>query len=70
LNVFDWLTRLILLYQFLEGFKLPSKLDRATLIDVTHTSLATKLSGTLARQLAADVVDAVLTIRPPAPAKG
>jgi len=39
-------------------------LDRATLINVAHTSLATKLSPNLAKQLAADVVDAVLTIRP------
>ena len=40
-------------------------LDRATLINVAHTSLATKLNPALAKQLAADVVDAVLTIRPP-----
>ncbi|KAG1771792.1 hypothetical protein CY34DRAFT_801980 [Suillus luteus UH-Slu-Lm8-n1] len=54
---------------FLDTFKLPSKLDRPTLINVAHTSLATKLHASLAKQLAADVVDAVLTIRPPAPPK-
>ncbi|KAF9819146.1 hypothetical protein IEO21_02317 [Rhodonia placenta] len=52
---------------FLDSFKRPSKLDRATLINVAHTSLATKLHPALAKQLAADVVDAVLTIRPPPP---
>ncbi|KAF7306145.1 hypothetical protein HMN09_00769800 [Mycena chlorophos] len=54
---------------FLETFKQPIKLDRATLINVANTSLATKLAAPLAKQLAADVVDAVLTIRPPAPPK-
>ncbi|KAG2339734.1 T-complex protein 1 zeta subunit, partial [Suillus weaverae] len=54
---------------FLDTFKLPSRLDRPTLISVAHTSLATKLHASLAKQLAADVVDAVLTIRPPAPPK-
>ncbi|KAG8936818.1 T-complex protein 1 subunit zeta [Tulasnella sp. 418] len=53
---------------FLDTYKIPSKLDRATLISVAHTSLATKLPGNLAKQLAADVVDAVLLIRPPPPA--
>jgi chaperonin GroEL (HSP60 family) len=57
-------------YQFLDEFKQPAKLDRATLINVAHTSLATKLNAGLAKQLAADVVDAVITIRPPAPSKG
>jgi len=52
---------------FLDTFKQPSKLDRPTLINVAHTSLATKLHASLAKQLAADVVDAVLTIRPPPP---
>lgn len=56
--------------QFLDSFKRPSKLDRATLINVAHTSLATKLHPALAKQLAADVVDAVLTIRPPPPSAG
>ncbi|KIK98347.1 hypothetical protein PAXRUDRAFT_823952 [Paxillus rubicundulus Ve08.2h10] len=55
---------------FLDTFKQPSKLDRPTLINVVHTSLATKLHPSLAKQLAADVVDAVLTIRPPPPPKG
>ncbi len=54
--------------QFLDTFKRPVKLDRATLINVAYTSLATKVNSALAKQLAADVVDAVLTIRPPAPA--
>ncbi|KIY50149.1 T-complex protein 1 zeta subunit [Fistulina hepatica ATCC 64428] len=54
--------------KFLDGFKQPSKLDRATLINVANTSLATKLNSSLAKQLSADVVDAVLTIRPPPPA--
>ncbi|KAI9572229.1 chaperonin Cpn60/TCP-1 family [Boletus coccyginus] len=55
---------------FLDTFKQPSKLDRPTLINVAHISLATKLHASLAKQLAADVVDAVLTIRPPPPPKG
>jgi T-complex protein 1 subunit zeta len=42
-------------------------MDRATLISVAHTSLSTKLNARLAKQLAPDVVDAVLTIRPPPP---
>ncbi|KAF8633291.1 hypothetical protein AX17_004466 [Amanita inopinata Kibby_2008] len=54
---------------FLDAFKQPSQLDRATLINVAYTSLATKLNATLSKQLAADVVDAVLTIRPPPPPK-
>jgi T-complex protein 1 subunit zeta len=45
-------------------------LDRATLINVAHTSLATKLQPQLAKQLAADVVDAVLAIRPRPSPKG
>ncbi|KAJ7446175.1 chaperonin Cpn60/TCP-1 family [Mycena galericulata] len=55
---------------FLDSFKQAVKLDRATLINVANTSLATKVSAAMAKQLAADVVDAVLTIRPPAPEKG
>ena len=43
---------------------MPVKLDRATLINIANTSLATKLNGVLAKQLAADVVDAVTAIRP------
>lgn len=54
---------------FLDTFKRQLKLDRPTLINVAHTSLATKLHASLAKKLAADVVDAVLTIRPPPPAK-
>jgi T-complex protein 1 subunit zeta len=56
--------------EFLDGFKQPSKLDRATLINVANTSLSTKLNSSMAKQLAADVVDAVITIRPPPPSKG
>ena len=40
------------------------------MINVAYTSLATKINGVLAKKLAADVVDAVLTIRPPPPPKG
>lgn len=50
---------------FLDTFKRPSKMDRSTLINVALTSLATKLHPSLAKKLATDVVDAVLTIRPP-----
>ena len=45
-------------------------MDRATLINVANTSLATKLHSSLASKLAADVVDAVLAIRPPPPPPG
>ncbi|KAF7321672.1 hypothetical protein MKEN_00688600 [Mycena kentingensis (nom. inval.)] len=55
---------------FLDTYKQTVTLDRATLINVANTSLATKLNGALAKQLAADVVDAVLTIQPAPPAKG
>lgn len=56
--------------QFLDTFKQASKLDRATLINVANTSLATKLHSSLALKLAADIVDAVLAIRPPPPPPG
>ena len=56
--------------QFLETFKRPQQLDRATLVNVAHTSLATKVNSSLAKTLAAEVVDAVLTIRPPPPSPG
>ncbi|KAF8532516.1 chaperonin-containing T-complex zeta subunit Cct6 [Gautieria morchelliformis] len=52
---------------FLDTFKIPQPVDRATLINVAHTSLATKLNHIMAKQLAADVVDAVLAIQPPPP---
>ncbi|KAG6334944.1 hypothetical protein ID866_4142 [Astraeus odoratus] len=65
---FDLAKKEALLY--LDTFKRSSKLDRPTLINVAHTSLATKLHASLAKKLAADVVDAVLTIRPPPPPKG
>ncbi|KAG8905891.1 T-complex protein 1 subunit zeta [Tulasnella sp. 403] len=55
---------------FLDSFKIPSKLERPTLISVAYTSLATKLNNSLAGKLAADVVDAVLAVRPPAPPSG
>ncbi|OCH84633.1 chaperonin-containing T-complex zeta subunit Cct6 [Obba rivulosa] len=55
---------------FLDQFKQPAKLDRPTLINVAYTSLATKLNSVLAKKLAADVVDAVLTIRPPPAPEG
>lgn len=53
--------------EFLDQFKQYPTLDRANLIQVAHTSLSTKLHPSLAKKLAADVVDAVLAIRPPAP---
>lgn len=56
--------------QFLDSFKQTPTLDRSTLISVAHTSLSTKLHAELAKKLAADVVDAVLAIRAPAPADG
>jgi len=51
-------------FKFLDTFNVKVKLDRATLINIAHTSLSTKLTGSLANQLAADVVDAVIAIRP------
>lgn len=51
----------------MDAYKIPQALDRATLINVAHTSLATKLNHSLATQLATDVVDAVLAIQPPPP---
>ncbi|KAJ8522463.1 hypothetical protein ONZ45_g920 [Pleurotus djamor] len=54
---------------FLDTFKHTTSIDRATLINVANTSLATKINATLAKKLSADIVDAVLTIRPPPPAK-
>ena len=50
--------------EFLEMFKKSTELDRATLISVAHTALATKVHPRLADQLAAAVVDAVLAIKP------
>ncbi|KZV66922.1 chaperonin-containing T-complex zeta subunit Cct6 [Peniophora sp. CONT] len=54
--------------EFLDTFKKPINVDRATLVNVAHTSLSTKLNSALAKQLSESVVDAVLTIRPAAPA--
>lgn len=50
--------------QFLDSFKQTPSLDRADLIAVAHTSLSTKLHAILAQKLSADVVDAVLAIKP------
>jgi len=50
--------------QFLETYKQSSQGDRATLVSVANTALATKLPAKLAKQLAESVVDAVLAIRP------
>ncbi|KAH9895239.1 chaperonin-containing T-complex zeta subunit Cct6 [Cubamyces lactineus] len=52
---------------FLDKFKRPVNLDRPTLINVAYSSLATKVNSALAKQLASEVVDAILTIRPPPP---
>jgi len=54
----------------LDEFKVPTQADRETLINIAYTSLATKINGALAKKLAADVVDAVLTIRPKTPSSG
>jgi T-complex protein 1 subunit zeta len=56
-----------LTFQFLDSYKLTPTLDRSNLISVALTSLSTKLHPSLAQKLAADVVDAVLSIKPPAP---
>ncbi|KAL1668208.1 chaperonin Cpn60/TCP-1 family [Schizophyllum commune] len=53
--------------KFLDTFKQPSKLDRATLVNVAYTSLATKVSSAMAKHLSSAVVDAVLAIRRPPP---
>ncbi|KJA29034.1 hypothetical protein HYPSUDRAFT_128264 [Hypholoma sublateritium FD-334 SS-4] len=56
--------------EFLDTYKVPQKMDRATLINIANTSLSTKLNTSLAKQLAADVVDAIAAIRPrPPPAE-
>ncbi|KAJ9117101.1 T-complex protein 1 subunit zeta [Naganishia onofrii] len=49
--------------KFLETYKMTPELDRAMLVAVAHTSLATKLHAALATQLAADITDAVLAVR-------
>lgn len=49
--------------QFLDSYKHTPTLDRANLIQVAFTSLATKLHSHLAQKLAPDVVDAVLAIK-------
>ncbi|KAK3948393.1 TCP-1/cpn60 chaperonin family-domain-containing protein [Pseudoneurospora amorphoporcata] len=54
--------------KFLDEFKLPREVDRELLLSVARTSLATKLSASLAQSLTADIVDAVLAIYQ-APAK-
>ncbi|CEH13949.1 t-complex protein zeta subunit (tcp-1-zeta) [Ceraceosorus bombacis] len=50
--------------KFLEEFKQTPTIDRAALVAVARTSLSTKLHAKLATQLAGDVVDAVLAIKP------
>ncbi|PPQ63484.1 hypothetical protein CVT24_005141 [Panaeolus cyanescens] len=52
---------------FLDNYKVAADMDRATLINIAFTSLSTKLNSALAKKLAADVVDAVLAIRPRPP---
>lgn len=64
--------------KFLDTFKQTPTLDRSTLVAVARTSLSTKLHAKLASQLAGDIVDAVLAIKPatttkleaPAPKQG
>jgi T-complex protein 1 subunit zeta len=48
--------------KFLDGFKIDREVDRELLLSVARTSLATKLSSTLANKLTPDIVDAVLAI--------
>jgi T-complex protein 1 subunit zeta len=50
--------------KFLEQFKQAPTMDRAGLISVAKTSLATKIHAKLAEQLAGDIVDAVLAVKP------
>ncbi|KAK4184289.1 TCP-1/cpn60 chaperonin family-domain-containing protein [Podospora australis] len=54
--------------KFLDQFKLEREVDRELLLSVAKTSLATKLSASLAQSLTPDIVDAVLAIYQ-APAK-
>lgn len=54
--------------RFLDEFKLEREVDRELLLSVARTSLATKISQTLAVQLTPSIVDAVLAIYQ-APAK-
>ncbi|KAG7294150.1 T-complex protein 1 subunit zeta [Staphylotrichum longicolle] len=48
--------------KFLDQFKLPRDVDRELLLSVARTSLATKLSASLAQALTPSIVDAVLAI--------
>ncbi|PWN20478.1 putative CCT6-component of chaperonin-containing T-complex [Microstroma glucosiphilum] len=50
--------------KFLDTFKQSPELDRTALVSVAHTSLSTKIHPKLATQLAGDIVDAVLAIKP------
>lgn len=50
--------------KFLETFKKSPNLDRSMLVTVAKTSLSTKIHTRLAEQLAGDVVDAVLAVKP------
>lgn len=49
---------------FLETFKKTPAIERSLLVTVAQTSLATKIHARLAEQLAGDIVDAVLAIKP------
>ncbi|KAK3998001.1 TCP-1/cpn60 chaperonin family-domain-containing protein [Cladorrhinum sp. PSN332] len=51
--------------KFLDEFKLAREVDRELLLSVAKTSLATKLSASLAQSLTPDIVDAVLAIYQP-----
>ncbi|KAK4223122.1 TCP-1/cpn60 chaperonin family-domain-containing protein [Podospora fimiseda] len=51
--------------KFLDEFKLAREVDRELLLSVAKTSLATKLSSSLAQSLTPDIVDAVLAIYQP-----
>jgi len=53
---------MLLLWQFLDSFKLPKEVERELLLSVARTSLSTKLNSTLATSLTPAIVDAVLAI--------
>uniref|UniRef100_A0A2R5LGL0 Putative t-complex protein 1 subunit zeta danio rerio chaperonin n=1 Tax=Ornithodoros turicata TaxID=34597 RepID=A0A2R5LGL0_9ACAR len=49
----------------LEAMKIPQKMDRDVLVNVAHTSLATKVSADVAQHLTEVCVDAVLAVHRP-----